>query len=81
MKLGRNPGWTSVRYRVWSGGSVCIMVGGEGYSAPISNTMMPRPEQKVSGRRETSMTSAWRLTTHRPSDPLRATGASARSRA
>jgi hypothetical protein len=25
---GLNPGWTSDRYRVWAGGSVCIIVGG-----------------------------------------------------
>ena len=58
MKEGRNPGWTRVRYRVWSGGSVCIMVGGVGYSAPISNTMIPLAEQNVAGSRETATTSA-----------------------
>ncbi len=58
MKEGRKPGCTRPRYRVWSGGSVCIMVGGVAYSDPISNTMIPFDEQKVSGSRETATTSA-----------------------
>ena len=78
---GLKPGCTRRRYRVCCGGSVCIMVGGLGYSAPISMTRMPFPELNVSGSRETAVTSAWRLTNHRPWVSLRATGASARSRA
>ena len=42
------------------------MVGGVGYSAPISKTMIPLPEQNVSGSRETVTTSAWRLATQNP---------------
>ncbi len=30
MNFGRKPGCTRARYRVWSGGSVCMMVGGVG---------------------------------------------------
>ena len=40
-----NAGCTSDRYRVWAGGSVCIIVGGVAYSAPISKVRMPLPEQ------------------------------------
>ena len=29
MRPGANPGWTSFRYTVCSGGSVCIIVGGD----------------------------------------------------
>ena len=53
---------------------MCIMVGGVGYSAPISNTMMPLAEQKVSGSRETAMTSACRLTTQKPGESFRPPG-------
>ncbi len=80
-KVGRNPGCTRLRYRVCAGGSVCIMVGGVAYSLPISKTMIPRPEQKVSGSRETVTTSACRLATQNPRDSLRTRGASARNRA
>jgi len=38
-----------------------MMDGGVGYSLPISKTMTPFPEQKVSGSREMAVTSAWRL--------------------
>ena len=37
---------------VFSGGSVCIIVGGDGYSTPISKVRMPLPEQNVFGSRE-----------------------------
>ncbi len=57
------------------------MDGGVGYPLPISKTMTPFPEQKVSGSRETAVTSAWRLATQKPSVGLRVTGASARRRA
>jgi hypothetical protein len=57
------------------------MVGGEGYSAPISMVRMPLPEQKVSGSREMATTSSWRLATQNPPARLWAIGASARSRA
>ena len=81
MNVGRKPGWTRPRYRVWSGGSVCIIVGGVAYSEPISKTMIPLEEQKVSGSRDTVVTSACRLATQTPAVPFQATGASARRRA
>ncbi len=49
------------RYAVCSGGSVCIIVGGVGYSTPISKVRIPLAEQKRSGDLDTSITSAWRL--------------------
>ncbi len=57
------------------------MVGGDGYSAPISMVRMPLPEQKVAGSREMATTSAWRLATQKPPAWLWAIGASARRRA
>ncbi len=66
---------------MWSGGSVCIIVGGVAYSDPISKVMIPFAEQYVAGSRETATTSSWRLTIHSPSGSFRATGASARNRA
>jgi len=64
MYDGRNPGWTRSRYRVWSGGSVCIIVGGVGYEAPISNVMMPLEEQNVPGSRDTA--NHFRVTADQP---------------
>ena len=64
-EVGRKPGGPA-RGNGLGGGSVCIMVGGVGYSAPISMAMMPWPEQKVSGSRETATTSSWRLATQNP---------------
>ena len=46
------------------------MVGGAGYSAPISMVRIPLPEQKVSGSREMATTSSWRLATQKPPDRL-----------
>ena len=81
MRDGANPGCTSLRYRVWSGGSVCIIVGGLGYSTPISNVRIPLPEQNVSGSREIATTSACFETAQYPSCAFHASGASRRSRA
>ena len=55
---GRNPGATSLRYAVCSGGSVCIIVGGVAYSTPISMARIPRREQKVSGSVDAANTPA-----------------------
>ena len=58
MRDGRNPAAVAVRNRVCSGGSVCIIVGGEGYSTPISMVRIPLAEQKRAGSRDTASTSA-----------------------
>ena len=78
---GLNPGWTSLRYAVWSGGSVCIIVGGDGYSMPISMVRIPPLELNRRESVETSWTSSYRLSAQNPCVAFQATGASARSRA
>ena len=60
-------------------GSVCIIVGGLGYSVPISNTKIPLPEQNRLGSTDASCTGAWWDATHHPPTSLRATGPRARS--
>jgi hypothetical protein len=40
---------------------VCIIVGGDGYSTPISKVRIPFDEQNRSAALDTSTTSAWRL--------------------
>ena len=66
ITLGPKPGCTSLRYAVCAGGSVCIIVGGDSYVAPISMTRIPRAELKVAGSVETVMTSSWRLSAQKP---------------
>ena len=62
IRRGVNAFDTSRRYRVWSGGSMKIMISwGAGSGLSISSTV-PWDEQKVLGSRLNASTSAKRLT-------------------
>ena len=69
---GRKPGCTNRRYRVCTGGSVCIIVGGESYDFPISSVKIPCDEQNASGSVPIDATSGCVVTAQNP--PARSSG-------
>ena len=81
MRDGRNAGLRIERYSLCNGASVCIIVGGDGYSMPISSGRMPPPERKVLLSTDTDHTSAWVEAIQTLAASSQTSGASARSRA